>query len=96
MDDEITLEDLEIAIKIIDKFIKRYEEARLKLRRLSSVLGYQQTYSRPEDKLLDMVMKDIMAKKGQLPAEETPEELTEEEKERIKKLKEKLLSSQQR
>jgi hypothetical protein len=79
------------AIKIIRKFLNVYRESQSVINQLASY--YKYSYSRPEDKFIEMFLKQQQQPLGigqsQNPANE---ELTEEEKERLRKLREKMSS----
>ena len=79
------------AIKIIRKFLSVYRESQSVINQLASY--YKYSYSRPEDRFIDAFLKQQQQQLGigqsQNPANE---ELTEEEKERLKKLREKMSS----
>jgi hypothetical protein len=70
MDSEarITLEDVEIAVRVIEKWLREQERARATLRRLAR---YVTTSNRPEDKLVDLVFQQSISNR----AEEDGEEL---------------------
>lgn len=89
MVDNITLEDIELCIKILRRFMIEYKNAE----RVLSSLTSSQRFSRPEDRFVQM----ILANKYKLNQEQTIEqiediELSEEEKEKLKKIKEELLN----
>jgi hypothetical protein len=82
---------LEIAIKIIKRFMEMYRQSSVVLRQLSGFV--QTTYQRPEDRFLEMFLKQQQQQFGNVPSQS--EELTEEEKERLRKLKEKMIQGGQ-
>jgi len=91
IDETLTIKDLITAIKIIRKFLSVYRESQSVINQLASY--YKYSYSRPEDRFIDAFLKQQQQQLGigqsQNPANE---ELTEEEKERLKKLREKMSS----
>ena len=89
MVDSITLEDVELCIKILRRFMIEYKNAE---RVLSSITSTSR-FSRPEDRFVQM----ILANKYKLNQEQNIEqfediELSSEEKEKLKKIKEELLN----
>jgi len=89
-EEELTLEDVELAIKILETFIRRVERARSVLRRLGSLYGEYKYHGSMED-FIKMAMEMTMTqKKGAEAVEEIRPTLTEEEKQRLEKLKQKL------
>lgn len=89
--DEITLEDVEMAIKILTKFMDKYREAERVLSRLSSL---QNRGGSLEERLAQMIVASrqgnnaVPSNDVQPPVEQ---ELTEEEKQRIEELKKRYL-----
>jgi hypothetical protein len=78
---EITLEDLDAAIRIIEVFLARIERAKRIARRLSRELGGR---VRPEDVIAQVALGQVLGR--QATEEETEEpELSPEELERIRK-----------
>jgi len=89
-EEELTLEDVELAIKILETFIRRVERARTVLRRLGSLYG-EYRYSGSMEDFIRMAMEMVSSqKKGGEAVEEIQPSLTEEEKQRLEKLKQKL------
>lgn len=85
--DDLTLEDVELCIKVLTRFIQKYREAE---RVLASLARYR-VYARPEDRLAELIL--ARQYQGQPPASGEPEleaELSEEEKERLERIKAKL------
>lgn len=88
----ITLEDVEIAIKILRKFIEQYQQAQMIFRRLGTLSGVSRFRgSRPEDFIKMAFEMTQRQKTGEV---EIEEELTEEELERIREIKEKIEKSE--
>ena len=78
---EVTLEDLDAAIKIIEAFLARLDRARRVMRRLSRELGGR---VRPEDIITQIALGQVLGR--QATEEEVEEqELTPEELERIRR-----------
>jgi len=89
-EEELTLEDVELAIKILETFIRRVEKARSVLRRFSSLYGEYRYHGSMED-FIRMAMEMVtVQKKGGETVEEIQPSLTEEERQRLEKLKQKL------
>jgi len=89
-EEELTLEDVELAIKILETFIRRVEKARSVLRRFSSLYGEYRYHGSMED-FIKMAMEMTMAqKKAEEAVGEVQPTLTEEERQRLEKLKQKL------
>jgi len=89
----ITLEDVEIAIKILNEFMKKQREAERVLRRLGISQRGRGLGGLSFESIYQMALQQAMAKKSlaTLPeSEEVEEELTEEELERIRAIKDKL------
>jgi len=79
----VTLDDLDLALRIIDTFLKRYEKATRLLRRLSSVTGGRK---RIEDMIFEMAVASTLGKKlGTEEAETEEPELSPEELEYFRK-----------
>ncbi len=89
---DFTLKDLELAIKIIRSFIKKYTEAKNTLVQLQYLFGLQSSYVRPEDRFFEMLMKQQQSQ--QQPITTIQEELTEEEKRRLEELRKKFTEKQ--
>jgi len=89
-EEELTLEDVELAIKILETFIKRVERARSVLRRFSSLYGEYRYHGSMED-FIKMAMEMTMKQgRGAEAIEEIQPTLTEEERQRLERLKQKL------
>lgn len=84
----ITLEDVELAIRVIEKWLREQERARATLRRL---VRYMTSSSRPEDKLLEIVLQQTLARRAEEEGEEVEAELTPEELERLRQKARELL-----
>lgn len=88
-EEEITLEDVETAIKVLEVFLARMRRAQLLLARIRPYTG-RATLSYPMN--LEDFIKLAVQMKRQAKEEEGEEvpELTREELERIRKIKEKI------
>jgi hypothetical protein len=95
---DITLEDVKIAIKILEEFERRYREANRILRRLGvhSERGYG-GFS-PESIMRYMIESGMVKGISQQPAGEVSEEepISEEELNRLRSLKEKIRERESR
>jgi nickel-dependent lactate racemase len=78
---EITLEDLDAAIRIIEIFLARVEKARRVARRLSRELGGR---VRPEDIITQVALGQVLGRQATDEEVEEPE-LSPEELERIRR-----------
>jgi hypothetical protein len=78
---DITLEDLDMAIRIIETFINRFEKAKRLLRRLGREVGGS---SRVQDMIMEMAIAQTLGKKPET-AEEEETELSPEEIEMFRK-----------
>jgi len=78
---DITLEDLDMAIRIIETFINRFEKAKRILRRLGREVG---SSSRVQDMIMEMAIAQTLGKKPSEEAEEETE-LSPEEIEMFRK-----------
>jgi len=86
---DITLEDVEIAIKVLEEFEKKYRDATRILRRLG-IRPERGSALTPEN-VMRMVMESSLAGKGVVqPSEEVEEPISEEELSRLRSLKEKI------
>lgn len=85
----ITLEDVEIAVRVIEKWLREQERARATLRRLAR---YVTTSNRPEDKLVDLVLQQTLSKRAEEEGEEIEQELTQEELEILRQKARELLN----
>jgi len=86
--DEITLDDVELAIRILEIFMEKYRRAE----RVLSRLGVYQSRARSlEERIAEMVLQK-QQEESQLININAEEELTEEEKQRIEELKKRYLS----
>ena len=86
----ITLDDVELAIKILEEFMREYNKAVRVLRRFNRFIGTRGN-GRLEEKLLEMMMSRNSSN-GQIDNDvDVGSELTEDEKKRIEELKKKLL-----
>ena len=86
--DEITLDDVELAIRILEMFMEKYKRAERVLSRLES---YQPRGRSLEERIAEMVLQKQQLE-SQFNTINTVEELTEEEKQRIEELKKRYLS----
>ncbi|RLG74361.1 MAG: hypothetical protein DRO23_07055 [Thermoprotei archaeon] len=88
--DEITLEDVELAIKILEEFLRRVNKAKITLRRVYSIVGAR----RGQDAMVFELARDIVlhrrSRKVEVEAEIEEPEITEEDIERFRKVKEKI------
>jgi len=82
---EVTLEDIEACIKLIERAVQQFNKALSVMRRLNTVYGRIST--------VDDLMKVIMssAVRGAQPLTEGESELTPEDMERVKKIREKYI-----
>jgi len=85
---EITLEDVELAIKILEIFMDKYKRAERVLSRFTSMVGRSRSL---EERIAEMVLANRQTPNIDTYAEPQPE-LTEEEKQRIEELKKRYLS----
>ena len=86
---DITLEDVDLAIRILEAFIRKVEKAKYVLRRVQRFVGYSrrnEIMSLAE--LFTMRIAESRARKHEEYPEET--EITEEDLEKFRKLKEKI------
>ena len=90
---EITLEDVDLAIKILEAFIRKVEKAKYVLRRVQRFVGYGR---RDEVFTLAEIFTSRFAEARARKHEEYPEEaeITEEDLEKFRKLKEKIEKKQ--
>ena len=93
---EITLSDVEIAIKILYEFIKKTRQAEMMLSKLG--IGQRQTsaYGLSFEQFVNMAYQQVMEKKKAAERGEEAEEpqLTEEELKRMREIAQKLKSTQ--
>lgn len=84
----ITLEDVELAIKILEEFMREYRKAQRIIRQFGTVMSRN---TKLEERILEMMMNNnkITSKED---IGDTDVEFTDEEKARIEELKKKLLS----
>jgi len=92
--DEITLEDVELAIRILETFIRKVERARRVLRKFHKIAGYGRRSELME--LAEIIGVRLAEKRISRREHEEPleTELSEEDLERFKKLKEKIEKKQ--
>jgi len=83
----ITLEDVKLAIKIIQEFLREYRKAQLTLRQVVSALGVERR-GRVEDKIVEMILSRQIQSTQREEAIET-EQLTEEDVQKFRKIVEK-------
>lgn len=90
---DITLEDVETAIRILNAFIKRAREANLIMRKLELEFRGYRGYGMPSfEDIMRMVFAQRREALEELPKEET--EFTEEDLKRIREIRDRLKSSQ--
>ena len=90
----ITLDDVEIAIKILEIFLARYEKAVRLTRRLRVLTGSSSSRMRLEDMLMNMALSQALGKTSetQMMPNEMPQEIPQDEYvdiEAVKRLREK-------
>jgi len=90
----ITLDDVEIAIKIIEMFLARYEKAIRLTRRLKVLTGSSSSRMRLEDMFINMALSQALGKTGetQMMQSEMPQEMPQDEYvdiEAVRRLREK-------
>jgi len=86
--DSITLEDVEIAIKVLETFLRKMKRAEILL---SRVRRYQTGYMRYPTSFEDFINIALQMQKSKRTEEEVETtELTKEELERLRKIKEKI------
>jgi hypothetical protein len=89
---EITLSDVEVAIKVLTEFLKKQREAEIVLRRLG--IGQRQVgmSGLSFEQIVNMAYQQVMEKKklAEEPEAEVEAELTDEELSRIREIAEKL------
>lgn len=91
----MTVKDLIIAIKIIRKFLDIYRDAQYTAKQLAEIYewGYGGYWKSPEERFIDRFLKQQQQPFSYQSNENVvQEELTDEEKERLKRLKEKMSS----
>jgi len=81
MNSDITLEDLDMALRIIETFINRFEKAKRLMRRLGREVGGS---SRVQDMIMEMAIAQTLGKKPET-VEEEETELSPEEIEMFRK-----------
>lgn len=86
----ITLEDVELAIKILEEFMREYQKAQRILRRYNAFMRH--TSGRLEERIAEMILRQ---QQQPMAEEELDTGLTDEEIKRIDELKKKLLGSKQ-
>ena len=88
-DKDITIEDVETCIKVIEKFLRVERRAKAILSQLTA----HQRYMTPEQQFIQQM---LMRRYQQPQPEEEEEELelTDEEREKLEKIKKKLVSDQ--
>jgi hypothetical protein len=90
----ITLDDVEMAIKILEIFLARYEKAVRLTRRLRVLTGSSSSRMRLEDMLMNMALSQALGKTGEtqtIPSE-APQEMPQDEYvdiEAVRRLREK-------
>jgi len=91
---EITLSDVEIAIKILYEFIKKTRQAEMMLSRLGISQRQTSTYGLSFEQFVNMAYQQVMAKKriAEEKAEVEEPQLTEEELKRMREIAQKLKS----
>jgi hypothetical protein len=91
---DITMEDVDIAIKVINEFIRRSREAQMTIKRLevTTVSGVKMPTSMQDfmNMAYGMKMREKEREKEQQTTESQPEPLTEEELKRMREIKEKM------
>ena len=90
----ITLDDVEMAIKILEIFLARYEKAVRLTRRLRVLTGSSTSRARIEDIIMNMAFQQALGKTGetQMMPSETPQEAIQDEYvdiEAVRRLREK-------
>jgi hypothetical protein len=90
----ITLDDVEMAIKILEIFLARYEKAVRLTRRLRVLTGSSSSRMRLEDMLMNMALSQALGKttESQIIPSETPQEIPQDEyvdMEAVRRLREK-------
>jgi len=86
---DITLEDIETAVKILQMFIKRYREASIVIRHIESEFRtYRSGYMPSFNEIMNMIFQQKSAKTDE--TEPKIEEFTEEDLKRIREIKEKI------
>ena len=86
----ITLDDVELAIKILEEFMREYQKAQRIMRRFNTFMRH--TSGRLEERIAEMILRQ---QQQPMVEEELDTGLTEEEIKRIDELKKKLLGSKQ-
>lgn len=85
---EITLDDVEAAIKVINEFIRRSREATITIKRLESVYRTNVRFPTSMNDFINMVFQA----QRQQASEPEADQITEEDLNRIRSIKEKLKS----
>jgi hypothetical protein len=90
----ITLDDVEMAIKILEIFLARYEKAVRLTRRLRVLTGSSTSRARIEDIIMNMALSQALGKTGEtqtMPSEMPQEAIQDEyvDMEAVKRLREK-------
>lgn len=85
---EITMEDVEVAIKVINIFMRQAELARRTMRRLGISQGRGDRMPSSMEDFMQMAWKTRPQQQSEEP--EPPEALTDEERERLNKIKEEM------
>jgi DNA replicative helicase MCM subunit Mcm2 (Cdc46/Mcm family) len=84
----ITLEDVELAIKILEKYLRHVERAR-------SILARFSTYQRRSSDVIELAKWLMTQKKAEEQEENVEEELTEDEIKRFREVSRKYISNKQ-
>lgn len=84
--EEITLEDVKIAIKILAQFMNEYRKAEILMKRFSTLTSKRA--SRPEDRIMEFILEQQKKQSRAEEPEETEDfELSEDELKRLEELK---------
>lgn len=87
---DITMEDVEIAIKVLNEFIKRSREAQYTLRRLEVTQVRGGSMPKSFEDFVNMAFQTAKAKQEAKVEPSEPEPITDEELERMRSIKDKL------
>ncbi|MEM3454689.1 MAG: hypothetical protein QXS21_05950 [Thermoproteota archaeon] len=88
---DVTVEDVEIAVKIIERYLKTVSRAKQALMSIQRYIG-SSSYTSERDLIARMVMEQMRFKTSETVKESEPE-LTQEEIERFKRVAEKFKGS---
>jgi len=90
---DITLEDVETAIRVLNQFMRKSREAQMTIKRFEvTTIGSQRMPQSMQD-FMDLAYRSVKAKRGEVQEEPEPEPVTEKDLARMKEIREKMKGS---